>query len=224
MNNIRIWDLPTRLFHWALAVCVVALVITAKVGGAAMNWHLRLGYAVLALLVFRLVWGLVGGHWSRFASFWPTPGRLLRYVGGRSAPHELAGHTPLGALSVLGLLAVLGLQVGSGLMADDEIAFAGPLTAFVSGDTVSLATGWHAGWGQYLLLGLVALHLLAVAWYQWRRQNLVRPMLVGDKRLPHPVPAARDGAGTRLLALVLLIAAAGLAYWVARLGSASTLG
>ena len=84
MTTVRIWDLPTRLFHWALAACIVGLVVTAKVGGEAMNWHFRLAYAVFTLLVFRLLWGLVGGHWSRFASFFPTPGRLARHFGGRS--------------------------------------------------------------------------------------------------------------------------------------------
>lgn len=224
MNTIRIWDLPTRLFHWTLALCVVALIVTAKLGGNAMNWHLRLGYAVLALLVFRLLWGLVGGHWSRFASFFPTPGRLLRYLSGRSTPEETAGHTPLGALSVFALLGVLAVQVTTGLMSDDEIAFAGPLTARVSGDTVSAATGWHAGWGQWLVIGLVALHVLAVVYYQLRRKGLVRAMLVGDKRLAQPVPASRDGARTRLLALLLLALGAGIAWWVAELGNVAPLG
>ena len=118
MQRVRIWDLPTRLFHWLLAACVIGLVVTAKVGGEAMNWHLRLGYAVFGLLVFRLLWGLVGGHWSRFASFVPTPGRLARYLGGRASAADTAGHNPLGALSVLAMLAVLGLQVATGLMAD----------------------------------------------------------------------------------------------------------
>ena len=99
MSTVRIWDLPTRLFHWLLAASVVALVVTAKVGGNAMVWHFRLGYVVLALLAFRLVWGLVGGRWSRFASFVPTPGRLWRYLRGSSAEAESAGHSPLGALS-----------------------------------------------------------------------------------------------------------------------------
>ena len=224
MNTIRIWDLPTRLFHWTLALCVVALIVTAKLGGNAMNWHLRLGYAVLALLVFRLLWGLVGGHWSRFASFFPTPGRLLRYLSGRSTPEETAGHTPLGALSVFALLGVLAVQVTTGLMSDDEIAFAGPLTARVSGDAVSAATGWHAGWGQWLVIGLVALHVLAVVYYQLRRKGLVRAMLVGDKRLAQPVPASRDGARTRLLALLLLALGACIAWWVAELGNVAPLG
>ncbi len=224
MKPIRIWDLPTRLFHWSLAACVIALVVTAKVGGNAMNWHFRLGYAVFALLLFRLLWGVVGGHWSRFASFFPTPGRLSRFLGGRATAADTAGHNPLGALSVLAMLTVLALQVGSGLMTDDEIAFAGPLTPLVSGETVSSMSGWHAGWGQYLVIGLVALHVLSIVVYLLRRNNLITPMLLGDKRLAEPVPPARDSAGTRLLALLLLGVAAGVVWWVVQLGQQGMLG
>lgn len=224
MNTVRIWDLPTRLFHWSLATCVVALVVTGKVGGDAMNWHFRLGYAVFALLVFRLAWGFVGGRWSRFASFVPTPGRLSRYLRGQALPQDTAGHNPLGALSVFALLTVLALQVATGLMADDEIAFAGPLTALVSGDTVAAATSWHKGWGQALVLGLVALHVLAIVFYLLRRKNLVRPMVLGDKPMAVAVAPARDSAGTRLLALGLLGAAAAVVWWVVRLGSPAMLG
>ena len=223
MQRVRIWDLPTRLFHWLLAACVIGLVVTAKVGGEAMNWHLRLGYAVFGLLVFRLLWGLVGGHWSRFASFVPTPGRLARYLGGRASAADTAGHNPLGALSVLAMLAVLGLQVATGLMADDEIAFAGPLTPLVSGAVVSLATGWHKSWGQYLVIGLVALHVLAVVVYLLRRKNLVGPMVTGDKLMAEPVPPARDTLGTRLLALVLLAVAGGVVVGVVQWGASARL-
>lgn len=224
MNAVRIWDLPTRLFHWSLAICVIALVVTAKVGGDAMNWHFRLGYAVFTLLLFRLLWGLVGGHWSRFASFFPTPGRLARYLGGHATAHDTAGHNPLGALSVLAMLAVLAVQVGTGLFADDEIASAGPLTALVSGSVVSAATTWHKSWGQYLVIGLVVLHVLAIIIYRLRRHDLVTPMLHGDKPLAGAVPAARDSVGTRLLALVLLAVCAGVVYAVVQLGNRPMLG
>ena len=224
MSTVRIWDLPTRLFHWVLFVCVVALVVTAKVGGNAMNLHLRLGQVVFALLLFRLLWGFVGGHWSRFASFFPTPARLARYLGGRATAADTAGHNPLGALSVLAMLLVLGAQVGSGLFSDDDIAFSGPLTALVSGATVARMTEWHSHWGQYLVIGLVALHVLAIVVYRLRRQNLVRPMVLGDKALDEPVPSARDSAATRLLALLLLALCAGVVYAVVQLGSRGALG
>ena len=101
----RVWDLPTRLFHWLLAVTVTGVLATGLLG--VMEWHFRLGYAVLALLVFRIVWGLVGGRWSRFAAFVYSPSRLLGYLRGVAHPEDGVGHNPLGALSVFGLLAVL---------------------------------------------------------------------------------------------------------------------
>ena len=224
MTTVRIWDLPTRLFHWALAACVIGLIVSAKVGGDAMNWHFRLAYAVFTLLVFRVLWGLVGGHWSRFAHFVPTPSRLRAYWRGSSDSALHAGHNPLGALSVLAMLAVLAVQVGTGLFADDEIASAGPLTALVSGSVVSAATTWHKSWGQYLVMGLVVLHVLAIVIYRLRRHDLVTPMLHGDKPLAGAVPAARDSVGTRLLALALLAVCAGVVYAVVQLGNRPMLG
>jgi cytochrome b len=215
---VRVWDLPTRLFHWSLAACVIALVVTAKVGGEAMVWHFRLGYAVLALLAFRLVWGLVGGHWSRFANFIYSPASVLRYLRGQGEPAHSVGHTPLGAGSVFALLLVLTVQVGSGLISDDEISFAGPLTRFVPNATVSLATWYHKAVGQWLVIGLVVLHLVAIAFYVWRKKQLVKPMLVGDKVLDHPEQSSRDDAVARIAAvLVIGLAAAGTA-WLVSLG------
>ena len=217
----RIWDLPTRLFHWLLVICIVALVVTAKMGGNAMNWHLILGQVVLALLIFRVLWGLVGGYWSRFTSFVPSPAALNRYLRGTGSAQDRVGHNPLGALSVLAMLLVLIAQVASGLLSDDEIAFSGPLTRFVSGETNSQATNYHAHWGQYLIYGLVALHLLAIIWYSIKGHKLVPAMVTGDKLLDTPVTAAQDSIGTRLLAAVLAIASSGLAWWVHQLGQVS---
>ena len=219
-HTVRIWDLPTRLFHWALAASVIALVVTAKVGGNAMVWHLRLGYVVLALLVFRLVWGLVGGRWSRFGAFLYSPVRLVRYLRGAGHPEDGVGHSPLGALSVFALLGVLLAQVGTGLLSDDEIAFQGPLTRFVSNAVVGQATGYHKEIGQYLVLGLVALHVLAIGFYVLvRKHRLVAPMLHGDKELPQPVAPSRDDLATRALALVALGVGAGVAWWVSTLSA-----
>jgi cytochrome b len=220
MHTVRVWDLPTRLFHWALAVCIIGLVITGNIGGNWMNWHLRLGYAVLTLLLFRLVWGLVGGHWSRFSSFLYSPGSLLRYLRGQGEASHSVGHSPLGALSVFALLAVLLLQVGTGLISDDEIAFSGPLVRFVSGDTIASATGYHKNIGKFIVMGLVVLHLLAILFYKLvQKQSLVRPMVVGDKQLSVAAQNARDSAGSRLLALVVLGICAGLVRWLVSLGA-----
>lgn len=222
-HSVRIWDLPTRLFHWALAVSVVALVVTAKIGGNAMEWHLRFGYTVLALLVFRIVWGLVGGRWSRFTAFLYSPMRVLRHVRGTSEPQDIIGHSPLGALSVFALLAVLAAQVSTGLLSDDEIAIAGPLTRFVSNAVVGQATTYHKEIGQYLVLGLVGLHVLAILFYVLvRKQRLVRPMLSGDKVLPAPAPPSRDDKVTRAAAAAVLALTSLLAWWVASLANAAS--
>lgn len=217
-HAVRVWDLPTRLFHWSLALCVIGLVVTGKVGGDAMAWHFRLGYAVLALLLFRIVWGFAGGRWSRFASFVRGPGTLLRYLRGQTHRGEFldVGHNPLGALSVLGLLGILALQLACGLIADDEIANVGPLNRFVSSELALSATSWHRGVGQYLILAMVALHIGAIIFYRVRkRQDLIRPMIHGDKQLAADVPPSRDDGRTRLAALVVIAACAALAATVA---------
>ena len=207
---IRIWDLPTRVFHGALAVLVTAAIVTAKIGGAWMAWHLRCGEAVLALLAFRWAWGLAGGRWSRFASFLPTPARLARALRGRARADERVGHGALGALSIWAFLGLLTVQVTTGLVADDDIDTAGPLNGHVPGHLARGASRWHAGWGVDLILALVALHLLAVGWYTLRRREpLLRAMWSGDKPLPPGTLASRDDAASRAWALAIGAAAAG---------------
>jgi cytochrome b len=214
---VRIWDLPTRLFHWLLALLVIGLVTTAQLG--YMDWHFRFGYGVLTLLIFRLLWGLVGGHWSRFSAFLYSPASLWRYLRGHAEPSHPLGHSPTGALSVFALLFFLLAQVGTGLFSDDEIASSGPLTRLASSDFVSQATWYHREVGKLVLIVLVALHILAILYYLWRkRQNLVRPMIWGDKEVPQPAISSRDDARSRWLALALLLLSAGavaLLLWLA---------
>lgn len=215
MARTRIWDLPTRLFHGLLAVTVTGVLITGWTG--VMEWHFRLGYAVLALLLFRLVWGFVGGRWSRFAAFVHGPRSVVAYLRGQAHPGHLVGHTPLGAISVFAMLAMLALQVATGLVADDAIAHAGPLAHTVSGAVSSLATGWHAEWGKWVVLALIVLHLAAVSYYALvRRHTLVAPMITGDKLFPSttPVTPSRDSAGSRWLALVLFAGCVAVATWI----------
>ena len=218
--SIRVWDLPTRLFHWTLAVTLVGSVVSAKIGGNAMVWHFRFGFVVLALVTFRLLWGVLGGRWSRFASFMYAPATVLRYLRGRAQPDEQleVGHNPLGSFSVFALLGLLAVQVSTGLVADDEIANLGPLNRFVSSATAGQATSWHKAYGQWILITLVVLHVAAILYYLLKkRQNLIRPMLVGDKSLPSTTPASADGAPQRLLALLLVLVCAAGAAWVASL-------
>jgi len=218
---VRVWDLPTRVFHWLLAFCVLSTLVAGWRGGSAMEWHLRLGYAIFALLLFRLVWGFAGGRWSRFRAFAYPPRTTLRYLRGGSRPdeHHHVGHNPLGAFSVFALLGLLVLQVGTGLFANDEIATTGPLNKFVSDSTASLATHWHKAFGKWLILALVVLHVGAVLYYLLRlRRNLVKPMWNGDKQLTADVPHAVDTWRARSIALLVLAIAAGIVTWVVRLG------
>lgn len=217
-HRVRVWDLPTRLFHWLLVLFIVGLVITGYVGGNAMQWHARLGYCVLTLLLFRLVWGFVGGHWSQFRSFLYAPGSVMAYIGGRAHPDHLVGHNPLGAGSVFAMLLVLFAQVATGLLGDDEIAFTGPLNRFVSTSTGLAATWYHKAIGQWLIVALVALHVGAIVYYlKKKRQNLVRPMIVGDKDVGSPARSSRDDAVSRLIALVVLVLCAAFVAWIVSL-------
>ena len=216
-TTVRVWDLPTRIFHWALAACVLGSLATAWIPGVPVEWHARLGYAILALLAFRLLWGLVGGHWSRFASFLYSPGSTWSYLRGRHHPDHLVGHSPLGALSVFAMLVVLAAQVGTGLVSDDEIAFTGPLNRYVASAKALAATWYHKAVGQWLVVALVVLHLGAIALYAVRRrENLVRRMLRGDKVVAHATVSSADQGVRRMLALALFAACAGAVWWLVR--------
>ncbi len=220
MQTTRVWDLPTRLFHWLLAVALLGLGVTGQVGGSWMEWHFRLGYSVLTLLLFRLVWGFVGGHWSRFTNFFYHPKTIWLYLRGQSTPEHGVGHNPMGSLSVLGLLGFSLLQVASGMFSDDEIATSGPLSKFASGEWVSRASDYHTEIGKVVLLALVVLHIAAIVFYRFKkRQDLLTPMLQGDKKTVVGVPSARDDLGTRMLALLVLLfcggAVATLLAWAA---------
>ncbi len=213
VRAVRVWDLPTRLFHWLLLVCVIGLFASAYAPGHRIELHARFGYAVLALLLFRLVWGFVGGHWSRFIHFIPR----------RGAGAKL-GHTLSGALAVAAMLLALAVQVATGLVGDDAIAFTGPLNRFVATDQGLAATAWHKSVGQWILVGLIALHVAAIAFYRLvRRNDLIGPMLGGDKVVEPaaapepPVTASVDTAFTRLLALGLLALCAGAVVLMVRM-------
>jgi len=219
LHKVRVWDLPTRFFHWALVACVIGLAITGTVGGNAMVWHFRFGYTVLALLLFRIVWGLVGGRWSRFGAFIYAPQSVINYLKGQGKPEHGVGHSPIGAGSVFAMLGFLVAQVGTGLLSDDEIAFSGPLTRFVSNAVVSLSTNYHKNIGKWVLLALVLLHIAAIVYYLSRKHNLVAAMLHGDKELVVQAPPSRDDTVSRVAAVLILAVCGGVAYWVSTLAA-----
>ena len=208
-TRVCVWDLPTRLFHWLLVLSVVGLVITGNVGGLYIEWHMRIGQFVMSLLLFRLCWGVVGGHWSRFGNFVRGPLAMWAYWRGRTAP--AVGHNPLGALSVLAFLLVLAAQVTTGLLSDDEIAFFGPWAPWAGAQWSAWATSYHQTWGKFALLALIALHLLAIAVYTWvRRTPLLPAMVHGDKYLSPLTTSSSDTFARRLWALVLWALCAGV--------------
>jgi cytochrome b len=177
---IRIWDLPLRVFHWLLAITIISGIIFVKQSGSAMVWHAYCGYLALALVLFRIIWGFIGSEHARFSSFVPSPSALFAYVRGNSFGG--LGHNPLGALSVLALLFSILLQAFTGLFADDEIAFQGPLSKYVSNDLVALLTSVHR-FNRYFIYGLIGLHVLAIIYYQIKKKDLITPMLTGDKKI-----------------------------------------
>ncbi len=204
-EKFRLWDLPTRLFHWVLALAVVAAIVSGQLGGNLIDWHGRIGLFIVGLLTFRLVWGVVGSTYARFLQFLPTPGEIGAYLRGE---WHGAGHNPLGALSIFGLLALLTAQVASGLFANDDITFVGPLFDLVGKNLSNRLTGIH-----YLVANaiyvLIALHIAAIAFYgHVRKQKLVKPMLTGWKDGP-----GESATGGGALALILALAVAGAAVY-----------
>ena len=210
--RVRVWDLPTRLFHWSLAALVTFSIVTAQVGGLWLDWHMRSGYAILALLVFRLLWGVAGSRHARLGHFVRGPHIVLAYLQGRH-PHDGAGHNPLGALSVVAILAVLLVQAVTGLFTNDGSFTEGPLAKLVSSATGERLSTAHR-WGELAVYAMIALHLAAIAFYLVvRRDNLVGAMITGDRRGIDAHPA-RDDAALWLRAAVMLALATGLTAYV----------
>ncbi|KRB88529.1 cytochrome b/b6 domain-containing protein [Noviherbaspirillum sp. Root189] len=206
MKKVRVWDLPIRLFHWTLALLIVMAVVTQQIGGNAMEWHFRIGYAVLTLVSFRIIWGLIGPRYARFSSFLHGPSTIAGYIrGGKAAlKANYLGHNPLGSLSVFALLGVVLAQAVSGLFANDDIASEGPLVKFISKDMSDQITWFHKEVSANLIYLLVAMHVIAIAVYYFRKkQNLVKPMLTGDQEVDFDAQPANDSWGMRLLALAI---------------------
>ena len=208
-QRILLWDLPLRVFHWSLVAAVAAAVVTGELGGPWMPWHGRAGLLIVGLLVFRVVWGVVGSATSRFTHFAPSPARVLAYLRGR---WRGVGHNPLGALAVFALLGLLSLQAATGLFGNDDIAFAGPLNHLVDDTLGSRLTGWHRllAWG---LFALMALHLLAIAFHVLvKRHRLIRPMITGIAEVDADTPLTRAwrGGGRFGLLVAVSLAAVGV--------------
>ena len=213
-RRVLVWDAPVRLFHWTLATLVIFSFVAGKVGGSWLEWHMRSGYCILTLLLFRLAWGILGSETARFTTFVRGPGAGVAYVRSitANAHRRMLGHNPLGGWAVLAMLAALLAQALSGLFVDDEIATRGPLVVKASEATVAKLTAFHS-YNEWVLVGLVVLHLAAIATYHFRlRANLVRPMVDGYMEADASASAPRIRPAW--IAALLLALAAAFVYWL----------
>jgi len=209
LERIKLWDLPTRLFHWLLVILIIAAYVTGKIGGGAIDWHGRIGILILGLIVFRVVWGFIGSHHSRFSSFFPTPATVRAYLRGQW--HGI-GHNPLGAFSVLALLSLISLQVATGLFGNDDIAFNGPLSSLLNKELSDKLTGLHK-LSINALIVLIVLHLGAIAFYAFvKRDNLVKPMITGWKDVQSEKNGERESAKAKHGGAMAVIAALLIAF------------
>lgn len=214
-RDIPVWDLGVRFFHWALVALVITSFITAKIGGNAITYHSWSGFAILALLIFRILWGVVGGTQARFTSFIRGPAACIAYLRvmfSRERHGTTLGHNALGALSVVAMLAALLFQAISGLFVNDDIAFEGPLYKWAGKELSDKLMGWHH-FNVKIIIALVVLHLAAIAFYFfYHKENLVKPMLTGVKRVTGAVAESRFGSP--LLAIVLVAASGTGVYFL----------
>ena len=215
MQWIKVWDLPVRLFHWAIVVLIFLAWVTQEY--TRMEWHMWVGYSILALLLFRIVWGFIGSDTARFTRFLRSPLSALRHLAHirrREADHEI-GHNAAGGWMVLLMLALIGIQTGTGLFSNDDSDTEGPLMHLVSKDQSDWLSHIHS-LNFKAIEAVIVLHVLAILIYAvFKRQNLVRPMVSGTKLMP------ADAAVPRLVnpvwAVVTLAIAAGVVAWVVRL-------
>jgi len=214
LQSVKVWDLPTRLFHWTLVALMISQWLTAE-NSDTMTYHLWGGYTILTLVLFRLIWGFVGSDTVRFGQFVRGPAAAIDYVKAllRGETPLYLGHNPAGGWSILAMLALLLVQAGTGLFANDDIMIEGPLYGWVSKSTSDWLTSIH-GLNFNLLLLVIAVHIAAALFYLFvKRENLIHPMLSGLKHLP----AGSFGAPPRIVSAWLglaVLAVAAVAVWL----------
>ena len=210
--RVALWDLPTRIVHWSLVVLIPFSWWSAE--NHDLERHRWSGYAILGLLIFRLIWGFVGGSTSRFANFVRGPRTVLAYA--RGTGEKLLGHNPMGGWSVIAMLALLATQVGLGLFAsDDDGLETGPLNHLVTYATAETITELHELLFN-VLVAVIALHVAAVLFYLFvRRDNLVLPMIRGSKQLDAE-PISRPTMARPLVAIVAAVVAFAVMAWVSK--------
>ena len=203
----RVWDLPTRIFHWLLAALILFSWWSVK--NHHTDWHIWSGIAILTALIFRLLWGFFGSSTARFANFVRGPRAVRDYLRGGWTG---TGHTPLGALSVLAMLIAVAIQVGLGLVSQDEDGiYAGPLSRLISSDASDTTRDIHELWFNVILF-LIVLHVAAIAYFRLRGRHLTRPMITGKAALDPRAEPMRPGKWW--VALICLVVAFAISRWV----------
>lgn len=213
---VPVWDVAVRVFHWALVLLIGFSWLSAEMDW--MDWHFYSGYAVLTLILFRILWGFAGSTHARFSDFLYGPSAIIAYL--RTLPSrtaaKFAGHNPLGGISVLLILLCVLLQTGTGLFANDDILYEGPLYRHVSKELSDWLTTIHK-FNFDVLLVLAGVHIAAVFYYLlWKSENLVKPMITGSKQLPPGVAPANAQLRSPGLAVVLLAVCAAAVWFLVR--------
>jgi len=212
LNDLRlVWDLPTRLFHWLVVLSIIGSYVTAKLGTEWMPWHFRLGFFMIGLLIFRVIWGLIGPRHARFVNFIRGPTSIVAYLKGGI---KSVGHNPLGAGMVVLMLLLLLVQVTTGLFSTDDIAYVGPYNPSVSHALAEKLTGFHHK-NFNLILAAVVLHLAAIIFYTFvKKEPLVPAMFHGHK--PADYVSAHEAIPSSQLwkALIVIAVAGGCVYWL----------
>jgi len=214
-KTLKVWDLPVRILHWSLVILFIAAYVTNWLGAEYFTYHLWTGYAVIVLVSFRILWGLVGTYHARFINFVRNPIATTKYAFSfiKKSDKHYAGHNPLGALMVIALLLGSLVQAVTGLFTNDEIFNVGPLYAYVTDELSLKLTSLHRQI-FYWILGAIALHILAVVFHVWfKRDNIVKAMFTGKKNAEGLEGEPTIKSSRIWLAVIIVVALAlGLAW------------
>ena len=205
-----IWDLPLRIFHWSFAFTILASWYTAEQGADLVEIHMKLGFVALALLVFRILWGIIGPKHARFSQFIPSPKTLFNYLQKSEKYKSSPGHNPLGALMIL----LIATQAISGLFINDDVFSSGPYYGSISNELEKVMGFLHHNTFDFMIAAII-LHLGAIAYY-WRvkKQNLVLPMVTGKKTAEQVAATDAIPHSKIILGCILAICCVGFVYWL----------
>lgn len=214
-GTVLVWDLPVRVMHWSLLLCVLGAWLTRELEGDWFAWHTRFGYAVLLIVSTRILWGFMGTRYARFVDFVRGPRSVLAHLKGQEAGSR-AGHNPLGALMILAFLAMLLVQAVTGLFANDQVFETGPLFGYVEIGTSDRLTTLHKQLFDLIVIA-IAVHVAAAFFYLWvRHDNLILPMITGRKSSAAVAPESGISGSRTLLAVVILAVLGALLWWIVR--------